>query len=84
MPCPGAFIDPRASAPSQDAARPAAETLPTVALPGTTPCPPTIAFPDAIKTFFQQWIDTRNNKALFNSAKRIRYWWILTVPEAPI
>ena len=54
MPCPGASVDPRAPAPSQDAARPAAETLPTVALPGTIPRPPTIAFPDAIKTFFQK------------------------------
>lgn len=48
------------------------------------PCPPTIAFPDPIKSFFRKWTETRNNKALFDSAKRTRYWWILSAPKAPI
>lgn len=64
---------------------PVTETLPsTVASSSTKSRPPTTAFPDAIKKFFQQWVETRNNKALFDSAKRIRYRWILTTPEAPI
>ena len=81
---PRAPVDPRASVPDQDPARPPAEPFPAVASSATTPRPPTIAFPDTIKRFFQQWIETRNNKALFDSAKRIRYRWILTAPEAPI
>lgn len=48
------------------------------------PRPPTIAFSDPIKSFFREWIEARNNRALFDSAKRTRYRWFLSALEAPI